>query len=322
MTLALFIILAIVIALTITKINFVEKTKSGYSETESLSKSGIKYIAFIAFAILIILIQPFSFSRIDAGHTGIKANLIGQDRGVGKYEYVTGYVFYNSWFEQVFEFPIYQQHIDYPEQVVITKGGFQTTIKPSFNYNLISGNIGDMFVNLRVPLKQIEQQWLLTAIISSVNDIANTWTVDDIFNNREKFESAIMMEAKKRTGKWFNLSQLRTNINPPDALKQSILAKTRAVQEVQVAQMSMKVAVAEAETNVAKATGLANAKIAAARGDSASMIINAIAEAKAIQLKQQQINSNYIEFIKWGNWNGVLPSTILGNNGATLYNLK
>jgi regulator of protease activity HflC (stomatin/prohibitin superfamily) len=278
-----------------------------------------KPIGIMVLFIIGAVAQPYSMSRIDSGHVGIKAALIGKDRGVGKYEYVTGYVLVNSWIEQLFEFPIYQQHIEYPEQVVITKGGFQTTIKPSFNYNLVAGNIGDMFVNLRVPLKTVEQQWLLTAIIGSVNDVANLWTVDDIFNHREKFESAIIMEAKKRTGKWFNLSQLRTNINPPDALKASILAKTRAIQEVQVAEMAQKVAVAEALTNVAKATGLANAKIAEARGDSASIIINAKAEAQAMSLKQQQATPTYVEFIKWSRWDGKLPTTTLGSGANILW---
>ena len=300
--------------------------KSKYLNEYNEPTPKLKYFAiFGAILIAAALIQPYFVSRIDAGHVGIKAALVGKDRGVGKYEYVTGYVPVNSWTEQLFEFPTFQQHIDYPEQVVITKGGFQTTIKPSFNYSLIPGNIGDMFVNLRVPLKQIEQQWLLTAIISSVNDVANTWTVDDIFNNREKFESAIIMEAKKRTSKWFNLSQLRTNINPPDALKQSILAKTRAVQEVQVAEMAKKVAIAEAETNVAKAVGAANAKIAEAKGDSASTLIRAIADAKSIQLKQQQVTQTYVDFIKWSNASPDvprMPSTIFGGSGSYLYQPK
>lgn len=86
-----------------------------------------------------------------------------------------------------------------------------------------------------------------------------------------------------------------------------------------------RVAVAEAETNVAKAKGLADAKIAQARGDSAATIINAIAEAKSIQLKQQQVNGTYVEYIKWLNASPDLPrvpSTILGSGTSYMFNPK
>jgi len=270
-----------------------------------------KWITFLILGTLVSLIQPFATERIDAGNIGLKTKLIGSDRGVGRYEYVTGYVFYNSWFETVNEFPTFQQHIDYEENVVITKGGFQTTIKPSFNYSLIPGQVGDMFVSLRRPLKQIEQEWLKTAIIGAVNDVANTWSVDDIFNNREKFESDIIMEAKKRTNKWFTLSQLRTNITPPKALQASIEAKTKAIQEVQVAENQKKVAEAEAQR-----------KIAVAKGDSAQAVIAAAGEAMAMKMKQKELTQQYVEFVKWSKWNGALPTTVLGSGSNTLFNLK
>lgn len=270
-----------------------------------------KWITFLTIGILVALIQPFATERIDAGNIGLKTKLIGSDRGVGKYEYVTGYVFYNEWFETVNEFPTFQQHIDYEENVVITRGGFQTTIKPSFNYSLIPGQVGDMFVSLRRPLKQIEQEWLKTAIVGAVNDVANTWSVDDIFNNREKFESDIIMEAKKRTAKWFLLSQLRTNITPPKALQASIEAKTKAIQEVQVAENQKKVAEAEAQR-----------KIAVAKGDSAQAVIAAAGEAAAMKLKQRELSPQYIEYIKWSKWNGALPSTMLGSGSNTMFNVN
>lgn len=275
------------------------------------SKSMYRWIIFTVVGLILSVIQPFATERIDEGHVGLKTKLLGNERGVSKYEYVTGYVFYNSWFERVNEFPVFFQHIDYEENIVITKGGFQTTIKPSFNYTLLPGQIGDMFVSLRKPLKQIEQEWLKTAVIGAVNDVANTWSVDDIFNNREKFESEIVLEAKKRTSKWFFISQLRTNIIPPKALQISIEAKTKAIQDVQVAENQKKVAEAEAAR-----------KIAIARGDSAQAVISASGEALAIKIKQKEITSQYIEFTKWSKWNGTLPSTILGSGQNVLLGIN
>jgi regulator of protease activity HflC (stomatin/prohibitin superfamily) len=256
---------------------------------------------------VIALINPIDIERIDAGHVGIKVSNVGDNRGVGKTEYVVGWVFYNSWISRIYEFPTHQQHIDYEESDIVTRGGFRATIKPSFNYSINPGNVADMFQNLRVDVKTMEQNWLKNAIIGSVNDVANRYTVDSIFNHREEFESSIIKECNKRVSTWFNVSQLRTNIVPPQEISESIIAKTRAIQEVQVAENQRQVAVAEAER-----------KIATARGDSAKAVIEAAGRAEAIRKEQLSLTSLYIEYIKIQKWNGEVPSTIAGSNSGFL----
>lgn len=262
----------------------------------------VEIFTFIS-AILISIIQPFSLKRVDAGCIGIKVKLIGNERGISEYQYKTGWVIINTWLEKLYEFPTYQQHIEYEEQVVITKGGFQTTIKPTFNYSLVPESVADMFLNLRLSISDIEKGWLKTAIVGAINDEANKWTVDSIFNYRENFENSIINEANKKVNKWFLISQLRTNISPPSSLLNSIEEKTKAIQEVQIAENKKKVAIAEAEM-----------KIAIARGDSARMVINALAEAETYKIKLRQLTPLYIEYLKIEKWDGQLPSTILGSN--------
>ncbi len=285
-------------------------TRSSLMDAGKTAKFWVTIVLILVIGTIVTFIQPFNLERVDAGHVGIKVNLTGNERGVSKYEYKTGWVVYNSWIAQLYEFPTFQQHIDYAEQTVITKGGFQTTIKPSFNYTLIAGNVGDMFQNLRRPLKEVENQWLYNAIISSVNDVANTWTVDDIFNNREKFEASIVAEAGKRTKSWFIISQLRTNILPPPALKNSIEAKTQAIQDVQVAENEKKVAEAQALK-----------KIAVAKGDSAQAVIAASGRAEAIKREQMQLTPMYIEYLRVTRWNGVNPTTVMGGSSGAIIQL-
>lgn len=261
-------------------------------------------IATIFFALLIIAINPVDVERIDAGHVGIKVSNVGDDRGVGKTEYVTGWVFYNSWISRIYEFPIHQQHIDYEENDIVTRGGFRATIKPSFNYSINAGNVANMFQNLRVGVKEMEQGWLKNAIVGSVNDVANRYTVDSIFNHREEFEASIVKECNKRVSQWFNVSQLRTNIVPPKEISESIIAKTRAIQEVQVAENRRQVAIAEAER-----------KIAEARGDSAQAVIQAAGRAEAIKKEQLSLTPLYIDYIKIQKWSGQVPTTVAGNSG-------
>jgi regulator of protease activity HflC (stomatin/prohibitin superfamily) len=266
-------------------------------------KSIGRLITTLGIAFILAIINPINVERIDAGHVGIKVSNVGDNRGVGRTEYVTGWVFYNSWISRIYEFPIHQQHIDYEEADIVTRGGFRATIRPSFNYSINAGNVADMFQNLRVGVKEMEQGWLKNAIVGSVNDVANRYTVDSIFNHREEFESAIIKECNKRVSQWFNVSQLRTNIVPPKEISESIVAKTRAIQDVQVAENQRQVAVADAER-----------KIAQARGDSAKSVIEAAGRAEAIKKEQLSLTPLYIEYIKIQKWNGEVPSTVAGGN--------
>jgi regulator of protease activity HflC (stomatin/prohibitin superfamily) len=266
-----------------------------------------KSLGIFIVALLIGAIQPYAIEKVDSGYKGIKVSLIGSKRGVTNYQYKTGWVVYNTWTEQMLEFPTFQQHIEYDDQQLITRGGFPATIKPTFNYSLKEENIGDMFVNLRLGIKDIEQKWLKNAIIGAVNDVANTWEVDSIFGHRQAFEAAIVAECNIRLSKWFNVSQLRTNITPPEALQDAIIAKTKAIQQAEASEQEALTAIAEGKR-----------KVAVARADSAEMIINASAAAMSIKIKQTQITPMYIEYLKAQAWDGKLPTTVAGGNGLFL----
>jgi hypothetical protein len=285
-------------------------TEDKYGDKRPDFSKLLKTIGIIFIGIFISAIQPYAIEKIDAGNKGLKINLVGNQRGVASYQYKTGWVMYNTWTEQVLEFPIFQQHIEYDDQTVILKGGFSATIKPTFNYSLRENAIGDMFVNLRRPISDVEQGWLKNAIIGAVNDVSNTWEVDSIFNHRQAFEAAIVAECNIRLSKWFNVSQLRTNITPPEALQESIISKTKAIQQAEASRQQAIAAQADGER-----------KIAVAKADSAEQVINASAAAKVIKLKQQELTPMYIEYIKAQAWDGVLPTTVAGSSG-TFLNIK
>lgn len=309
------IIVALIIGAVMAIPNFVKYDGLSYSQRETnegvaLFRAGWRGVFIGVILLVISLFQPFSFERVDAGNVGIKIKLTGNSRGVSNYEYKTGWVMYNSWTEQMLEFPTFQQHIEYDDQVIITKGGFSASIKPSFNYSLKPTAIGDMFENLRVDIRQVEQGWLKNAIIGAVNDVSNTWEVDSIFTHRAQFEASIVVECNKRLTKWFNVSQLRTNITPPESLQEAIIAKTKSIQQAQAEEQRALAAVATKKR-----------KIAEAQADSAETIINATAASLAMKLKQNQLTPMYIEYVKWTNWDGKLPSTMTGSTG-TLLNIK
>lgn len=162
----------------------------------------------------------------------------------------------------------------------------------------------------------------MTAIVGSVNDVANRWVVDDIFNKREQFESAIVTECNKRTSKWFTISQLRTNIVPPEALRTAIEEKTKAVQLAQGEIQKAIVADAQAKTKIALARGDSAKAVISAAGRAQAMLVEAEAEAKAMKLKQVQLSQQYIDYIRARSWDGHLSYITTGGSSGFMFNLN
>lgn len=286
----------------------VTKTASGF-------KLNYPVLFSILIWIVVILFQPYGIEKIDAGHSGIKVNLIGDNRGASKIEYVSGYVLYNTYTEEIHEIPIDQKHIDYPAIAIIAKGGFPCSIKPSFNYAVNPVNTSEMFTNLRGTyrtggLAAVEDSWLKNGILGAMNDVANKYGIDDIFNNREAFENQVVIEINKRVGKWFTISQFRSNITPPESIRKSIEEKAAAIQEA---------VTSKAQAEAATAQGFR--KVALAKADSAALVIKASAEAEVVRLKDRALTPLYVDWVKAANWNGVLPTTVLGNSTPML-NIK
>jgi regulator of protease activity HflC (stomatin/prohibitin superfamily) len=291
--------------------NYTSEVETRYgSETKVNTPLVIKAVVVVLVSFIIGMVNPVTVERIDVGNVGLKVNNTGDERGVSKTAYVTGWVFYNNWLSRIKEFPVTQQHIDYEETSIITRGGFQAIIKPSFNWSVNPGNAADMYQNLKQDVDQIKDTWLKNAIIGAVNDIANLYTVDSIFNHRAEFEADIVKECNKRVSKWFNVSQLRTNIVPPKEITQAINAKTAAVQEAQAAIQQKIVAEAQAQTQIAKA-----------KGDSAQAVISASGRAEAVKKEQQYLTPLYIDYLKVQKWKGDVPTTVLGSNSNTLVSL-
>lgn len=285
----------------------------GRANRESLKQGFGKHflvmIAILVLGIATATLQPIRVNKIDVAHVGLKINLLGDERGVSKYQFAKGWAFYDKYTEEIVEIPTFQQHVEYKGKIVVAKGGFQLPIEPTFNYELIAENAGDMYTNLRKPLEEIQANWMATGAVGAMNDVANRWSVDSIFNNREFFETSVMHEVDKRMGKWFRFSQIRTNITLPNELAQAITAKTNAIQ------------LAQAEEAQREVINMKNKnKIAEAQGDSAKMVIEAKGVAEAMRIKKLEITPLYNDYLKITSWNGENPTTLVtSDKGAGVF---
>lgn len=308
--------------LAVRKKMFVTRGEGYNRETVLDSSYLIKGIVILVVGLLIALFQPYSVQRVDAGTVGVKVNLTGHDRGISDVKYVTGWVVINSYVEELYEFPTFKQHIEYEDQPVILKGGFTTTIQPTFNYKLKKDVVTEMFAELRLTLPEIEQGWLKTAIKSSIDDVANKWEVDEIFNNREEFENEIIAMCNMRIGMWFEVELLRTNIVPPPSLEKSIENQVKAIKDAQAIEMETLVTIENGKKKVAQAKADSAEAVINASGQAKAKIIQAEADAKAIQLKQKEITSQYVDYIRASRWDGKYPTTMTGSGTGILLDAR
>lgn len=282
--------------------------------TGSDKSKKIKPILFavIAFVLINIIsgIQPIKATRANAADEVVKINLVGSDRGIDKeYKYATGWIFYNQYYTQIIETPKSNRQVEFANLDVTALGGAVLKASPSFSYKIKPGTSGDMYINQRKPLEEVEDDWLKTTVKNSINDVTSAWQVDSIFVKKTVYEKAISNEINRRVGKWFEVEQFRTNIVPPDFLKESIQAKTKAVQDVEVARERKKAADAEGLT-----------KIAIAKADSADRVIRALADARVNQLKGEKLTDKILEEQRikaWEAGGSQVPTTfITGSGGA------
>lgn len=268
----------------------------------------------ILVSVLISIFQPLSLQRIDAGNIGMKIDRVGNDKGIPVARNVKGWVFYNSWGTDVMEYSIRQFHVQYDTSEVAAKGGTLIPVAPSFNVYLKPEKATEVYIHLLrgADLESLKDTWLKNAAGIALKNATNRFTPDSIFNHADIYQREVRKELVLQIGSYFNIdNQLNPGQSPPASMKGILQAKANAIQAAQQAELDRQTAVARAEQ-----------KIAESRGDSAKLVIGAKADAEAIRLKQTQITQQYIEYIKWSTWDGVMPSTVLGSGSNTLLNLK
>lgn len=276
----------------------------------------------VAIMLGVAVIAGFSIiglERIDAGHVGIKVNLIGTGKGVDNATEVTGWVFYNRFTTKIVEFPTFVQHKEYRKVedsdesfVINSKDGSEFHVSPLLNYSVQREKVPYIFTKYRVELGAIEAGFLKTAVYDAFRVVANSYTADELISNRELFENKVRKNLESHLlPEGFILAQFTSNLVYPETFKKAIEAKNNAVQSALRAENEVKTAEAQAKIKVATAAGNAQA-----------MLTSAKAEAEANRLKQQTITPMLLQ-LEWINkWDGQLPNTMLGQGSNTFYGLN
>jgi len=236
--------------------------------------------------ILLVLITLVGCTRIDAGYEGILIKQYGTNKGVQDVSLVTGRVWYNPWTEDVEQYATFIQTIDYQPFSINAKDGSEFTVDPTLSFNIVFGNSPRIFIKYRKSLEEVSKTTILNYVKDAFRIQMNKYTTDEIVSNREQFESDVqktLSEVLDKEG--FKLEQLTSGLKYPKTIVDAVNNKNKAVQE------AMKV---ENELRITKA-------------QSEKMIVQAGAEKKANELKQQSLTPLLIQQQFIEKWDGKTP---------------
>ncbi|MDB5262614.1 MAG: hypothetical protein JWQ14_1895 [Adhaeribacter sp.] len=258
-----------------------------------------KLIPIILILVMLVTVLSFSCTRIDAGHEGILVKMYGSDKGVQDVSLVTGRVFYNPLSEDVFEFPIFIQTADYDAFNVNAKDGSVFTVDPTISFAVTPGKSPHIFSKYRKTIGEITRTTLYNYVKDAFRNQMNKYSTDELISNRQKFEADVQATlATTLEADGFKLEQLTSGLQYPDAIVRAIDAKNKAVQEAMQVENELKVAEAQAK----------------------KLIIQAEAEKKANELKQQALTPLLIQQQFIEKWDGRTP--LYGNSPMMFKNVQ
>lgn len=264
-----------------------------------------RVISIFATLLLVTCCCTSCYTRIDAGHEGIKVNLYGDSKGVDDVELVTGAVWFNPITTAVYEYPTFVQTVDYAPFDINAKDGSKFTVDPTININLVSGTAAATFKKYRKPMDEVVHEVLKTHIVNAYRVKLNSYTTDELVSKREEFEASVEDYLRDVLLKEnFELGEMTSGLKYPESLERSITAKNEAVQNA--LRIENEVAAIEAE---------AKKKIAEANGNAEAMRITADAEAYYNRTVSASLSTNLVNMKALDKWDGKTP-VVSGGSGT------
>jgi regulator of protease activity HflC (stomatin/prohibitin superfamily) len=282
-------------------------------------------IALVIFMTFIVRV-----TRIEPGYVGVEINLAGSQRGASEIPVRTGWVAYSPLKTQIIEFPTYVQTVKWTRDVseghpineemgFNSKEGMQISVDVSLSYAIDPQKVPDFYVKYRVADLELFTHGILRDIVrNSLNEVASTFTVEDIYGERKAdfLRKVEAMIEQKVAPVGVSVQQFGFIGAPrvPEVIAAAITAKAQAIQQAERARNELATTQAEAAK-----------KIAEAEGDAKSLVMRAQGEADANRIRQSSLTPQLLELRRIENykelierWNGQLPTVESGQGGGMI----
>jgi regulator of protease activity HflC (stomatin/prohibitin superfamily) len=251
--------------------------------------------------------------NVPAGHVGVKVYLLGGSKGVDHETLGVGR-YYIGFNEQLFLFPTFQQNYVWSssptegskndESIEFgAKGGVDVKANIGVSFHIDKDKVADVFQKYREGVNEIRDIPLRNAVRDAFQRRGGAYTVEELYGpSKAKLLTDVAQDVRdsfESLGIVVDTLSLVGNFKLPENVTAALNAKIEATQKAQQRENEVAEAKAQAEKDIAQATGV----------------------ARANQIKMQSLNPTLLQWEAIQKWDGKLPQ-VNGSGSMPFISLK
>ena len=257
-------------------------------------------------------------SKVPAGHVGVKVYLLGSDKGVDVEEKGVGR-YWIGWNEELFIFPTFTQNHTWTGEEKLsfqTIEGLSVSADVGISYSVNPTKVTSVFQKYRKGVEEITDIYLRNMVRDALVKRASTLNIESVYGaGKATLIENVQADVKAQTediGIVIEKIYWVGELTLPVTVIGSINAKIQANQLAEQRRNEVEQSKAEAQKQIESARGAAESQLTIAK-----------AEADAIRIKGQALQSNpeVIELSAIEKWDGKLP-TYSGSSAVPFINLN
>lgn len=272
-------------------------------------------VAMVIIMFAVDLINPSYgfFAKVNAGYAGV-VDYFGdvKDQPLKPGFHITKY------FEHVHPVSIRTEKTTYTVEA-FSSDIQQVVMTISVNSNVSEDSAGVLYKKVGMKYKDT---LLEPKIQENSKVVISKYTAEALIENREKLSGEVLEKMKKDISPYgINVTSVSIeNLDFTDAFESAVEAKQVATQEKQRAKTQEEQKTMEtqqaAERARIDAEAKANVEKIAADAEAYAVSVKAQAEAEANRQISESLTRDLIDYVQANNWNGQLPDTYVGGEGA------
>lgn len=274
-----------------------------------------------------------AYQWVDSGNVGVRVNASGKNKGIDPKFIGVGRAWYNPMFEQIHEFPVFEQNalwgkeskdskgVPVDESIMISSSkGAQINVDVGCIFEIEDEKAPVLFDKLRRDIDFITHQWLRNHVREALAREAEKLETMAILGEGK---SQLLDKAKNDLNEQMKEYGIRIHMLSfasaprPEAKIQASIDATITAQQLAI----------QAQNKIVQSKAEADQEIEKARGKAQGMIVEAEAELKRTELQakgnkvlSESVTPALTHYMMTQKWNGTLPK--FTGNSIPLINLN